>query len=206
MPSALRHLLLCCALLCSGAVLANTAIYLNPQAGSVASYELSAPVFWQHGIDGQLVASPGAPEAGATFLFQELHPWVFQFAAPKMDAAPLQTGMYSQIGGMWGSTLDRPEMLISSPFGSNIAVSGWFHVREVGYASDGLLTSFAVDFRQFDTLDLFGPSLYGSLRYNSTLDVTMVPEPATWALLLIGLALIGVAARGQLNSLREPGN
>lgn len=45
-------------------------------------------------------------------------------------------------------------------------------------------------FSQYDeSPGMSRPSLYGSLRFNSAIAVTAVPEPASYAMLLAGAAL-----------------
>jgi len=61
-------------------------------------------------------------------------------------------------------------------------------------ATGGSLDRFAVDFRQFDSAQLCGPSVTGSLRCNSSLALqgaaVGVPEPGTLALMLAALFLL----------------
>jgi PEP-CTERM motif len=89
-------------------------------------------------------------------------------------------------------------MSISGAGAGNNQLSGWFNVLEVQYGSGGTVSSFAVDFRQYDeNLTQTGPSLYGSLRFNSSIPVnlTPVPEPAQLGMLLAGLAAIAFVSR-----------
>lgn len=57
------------------------------------------------------------------------------------------------------------------------------------------LKSFAADFLVIDGNSYAGRQTFGSIRFNSDLPITTVPEPETGALMLAGLAAVAVAVR-----------
>ncbi|MES2899714.1 MAG: PEP-CTERM sorting domain-containing protein [Pseudomonadota bacterium] len=210
MFSAVRPLLAAATLLWAAASQAqnmpsNARAYLNAENGSTIGYELDAPVTWEHGLDGGAFTSitpQGQAGDGVTVVYQdEGLKWAFQFSANKGGTGEaLSVGMYDK-AGMAGSTAPgQAGLLISSPFGMMAQASGWFNVLEIGYGDDGSLERFAVDFRQFENAQMKGPSVIGSLRYNSSLALQStvgavraaanVPEPATLAMMLAALFLM----------------
>lgn len=210
MFSALRHLAAAAAVLWAGScqaqnMPASASVFLWAQPGTIIAHELSSRVTWRHGVDGDFSSADQASSAsdGANIYYQDgALTWVFQFAAPQAGAgAALEVGMYGHAGAKGNAASGQPELLISSPFGMLIESSGWFNVLEIAYADNGSLDRFAVDFRQFDTLNLTGPSVFGSLRFNSSLALTehwssaRVPEPGSVALMLV--ALLALAALAQ---------
>lgn len=206
---ALRPLILAAAVLISpfgqAQVLpSNASVYLNAEAGNTVGHELGGPVTWRHGTHGTMFGNDHISRAGdgVNLFFERGNDlWLMQFAAPRYDARdgsydgqPLQIGLYDNVSGDWRDDPARAGMLISSPLGSVIEWSGWFRVLDIAYAANGDLSRFAVDFKQFDTLNLSGPSLSGSLRYNSAIALVEVPEPGTLMLMSAGLVLLGVRA------------
>jgi hypothetical protein len=202
---ALRPLILAAAMLISpfgqAQVLpSNASLYLNAEAGNYVSYELAGPVTWRHGADGTMFGNDHISRAndGVNLFFERGNDlWLMQFTAPRYDARdgsydgqPLQIGLYDNVSGDWRDDPNRAGMLISSPLGSVIEWSGWFRVLDIAYAANGDLSRFAVDFMQYDTLNQSGPSLSGSLRYNSAIALVEVPEPGTLVLVLAGLGLL----------------
>ncbi len=208
MFSAVRPLLVATTLLWAAASQAqdmpsDARVYLNAERGSAIGYELNSPVTWQHGKDGLFSSLQSQSQAsdGVTVRFQdEGLNWLFQFSANKGgQGEALKVGLYDKASMAGSGGPDQAELLISSPFGMLVQTSGWFNVLDIGYGDDGSLSRFAVDFRQFDSANLSGPGVNGSLRYNSSLSVLRtdrvhvrtaavnVPEPATLALMLAGL-------------------
>jgi hypothetical protein len=206
----LRPLLVAATILCTplsqAQVHAGTgSIYLEAEWGNHVGYELDGPTTWVHGVDGIMYGSDHVSRAndGVNLFFQRGQDrWLLQFVAPAFDPAtgeapgkPLRVGMYDNVMGDWRFAPKHAGMLISSPMGEVWDWSGWFNVREIAYAANGDLARFAVDFRQYDTLDQTGPALTGSLRYNSTIGIRDVPEPASAALVLLGLGLTAYSVR-----------
>ena len=67
---------------------------------------------------------------------------------------------------------------------------------EIAYDDAGTLNKFAVDFKQFDeSNETIG--LYGSLRFNSSIAITAVPEPGSSTLALLGLTACGLVLRNK---------
>lgn len=195
-----------CTPLSQAQVTANTGtIYLDGEPGNHVAAELDGPTTWIHGIDGIMFGSDHVSRAndGVNLMFERGEDlWLLQFVAPAYDPVtgedtgqPLKVGLYDNVQGDWRFAPRNAGMLISSPQGEIWDWSGWFNVREIAYAANGDLARFAVDFRQFDTSDQSGPALTGSLRYNSTIAINEVPEPATLGLMLAGLGLTLVSVR-----------
>ena len=212
---ALRRFLVAATLACSFPVQAQIiaatgTVYLNPEAGNHIAAELDGPTTWMHGTDGIMYGSDHISRAsdGVHLFFERGEDlWLLQFVAPAYNPAtgdnsgqPLKVGLYDNVQGDWRFEPRNAGMLISSPMGEVWDWSGWFRVREIAYAANGDLARFAVDFRQFDSLYQVGPALTGALRYNSTIAIHDIPEPATVPLMLGGLA--GLAGLAQLAKVR----
>lgn len=73
-------------------------------------------------------------------------------------------------------------------------LSGSFDVRQADFDSAGNVLSFAVDFIQYDE-KLLNRWNYGSLRFNSDVPITPIPEPATATLLVLGMLGCGWRCR-----------
>lgn len=112
--------------------------------------------------------------------------WDFDFGAAIDDAkATLQPGRYTDISWSRFYEPSKPYMEVS---GSLLEVRPgplWFDILEIEFDSGGNMNKMAVDFS-------YG-SLYGSLRFNSTLatnPLPAVPEPPIWLLCAAGLTLL----------------
>ncbi|GGX96885.1 PEP-CTERM sorting domain-containing protein [Massilia dura] len=198
------------ALLCSSlshAAIANSAsVYLHTEPGSYVGGGIGVPeVTWTHGDQGIFFSSAnyGTAESGVQISYDGGDSWTFQFAAPSYnpvtntnDGQALQAGFYDRATRFPFNSPTRPGLDVSGNGRGNNRLYGWFNVLEISYGVTGDLESFAVDFRQYDEANgPYGPSLYGSLRFNSDIAINPVPEPATYAMLAGGLALVGFAAR-----------
>ncbi|MET3133259.1 hypothetical protein AAKU55_003549 [Oxalobacteraceae bacterium GrIS 1.11] len=191
----------------SYAALATTAtVYLKSDPGSYIGGAIGAPaVTWTHGVDGIFSGGPnyGDYHRGVSINYNDGNYWTFDFAAPSYNAATntnggqlLQVGLYNNAQRFPFNSPTKAGMDVSGNGRGDNTLSGWFRVLEIGYGANGDLSRFAVDFRQFDeNSHQSGPSLYGSLRFNSNIAINPVPEPETYAMLLAGLALVAGIAR-----------
>lgn len=184
----------CAALAVSGSV------YLKGEPGSYISGGIGAPeVTWVHGREGIFFVSSNF-DKGASVRFDDGRSWSFDFAAPTYNPVNnTNDGQFLKVGFYDGATrfpFNSPTKPGLSVFGNgrgNNQLSGWFDVREIAYATNGDVTRLAVDFRQYDeNLTQTGPSLYGSLRINSSIPLTPIPVPSSAVLLLSALAVFWI--------------
>ena len=185
----------------SYAALATTgAVYFNADPGSYVGSGIGAPeVLWTHGVEGILSAQQNYGK-GVSATFENGDGWSFDFTAPTYDPVTntnngnfLHTGFYNDAQRFPFNSPTLPGLNISGNGAGNNTLSGWFHVLEIVYGSGEDISKFAVDFRQFDeSSSNTGPSLYGSLRYNSSIPITPVPEPEAYAMLVLGLGIISI--------------
>jgi len=73
-------------------------------------------------------------------------------------------------------------------------LTGQFRVLEATFNSSGVPISYAVDFTQYDEGNV-NAWIQGSFRFNSTVPITPVPEPSTFALAALGVATLYIARR-----------
>jgi hypothetical protein len=196
--------LLCASLAHADNIADKALIYLAPDVGSMFSSVLSGPVTWAHGIDGVVYGSDRHSTMidGIHLSYQDSSYWDFRFTAPTYDpitntnnGQALHTGMYSDVRSLWSASPTKGAMQVLASGAWGTQTSGWFNVLDIRYSPNGDLASLALDFRQYDNPNMSGPGLYGSLRYNSDLAITPVPEPVTYGMLLAGLGLCGMVAR-----------
>lgn len=197
--------LLCFVAPASAAIATTASVYLKGEPFSWVSGAVGAPeVTWVHGVDGLFFSSTNFDQ-GVTINYDDGNFWSFDFAAPSYDPVAntndgqqLVAKFYDNATRFPFNSPTRSGMDISGNGRGNNQLSGWFNVLEAVYGTDGVVERFAVDFRQYDeNLDQTGPSLYGSLRFNSDIPLTPVPEPAAYVLIMLGLGLVFVAARGR---------
>lgn len=180
-------------------------VFLRGEPGSWVSGGIGAPqATWVHGVNGIFQGSVNFSQ-GISIRYQGDNFWNFDFAAPSYNpntntnnGQPLFVQFYDNATRWPFNSPTRPGLSISGAGAGNNQLSGWFNVLEVQYGSSGTVSAFAVDFRQYDeNLTQTGPSLYGSLRFNSSIPVnlTPIPEPAQFAMLLVGLMAIAYTSR-----------
>lgn len=118
-------------------------------------------------------------------------------------------GVTTQVGGGFdvAGTTDQvfAELLLTEGFGPNREHINAFSFRygtfdSPGQNSDGAISGFSFGDQSFQYAGPFrtGAPTYFELQDGSIitdLNVAAVPEPATWAMMLLGFAAIGVAAR-----------
>jgi hypothetical protein len=188
----------------AASTLANTAtVFLNSDPGSYVGSGLGAPyVTWVHGVDGVFSAGPNYADykRGVDIAYHGTDYWSFEFSAPSYDPVTntndgqaLHVGLYTGAQRFPFNSPTRPGIDISGAGQGNNTETGWFNVLDIGYDEAGELSTFAVDFKQFDEAGTAG--LYGSLRYNSSIAINAVPEASTSALMLLGLAFGAAALR-----------
>jgi hypothetical protein len=113
--------------------------------------------------------------------------WGLDFVAP--GRVPLTPGEYDNAARWPFEATTQPGLSFvnwGEGRGDN-ALSGYFDVLSIQY-SGGTVTSAAIDFVQYDETIKVGWN-FGSLRYNSDLPITPVPEPETSVLAAAGLFL-----------------
>ncbi len=195
------------ALLCStpsrAALATSAVVYLQSDPGSWVGGAIGAPeVTWTHGNEGIFSANYNYRQ-GVSISYQGGDWWDFEFAAPSYDPVSntndgqqLKVGFYDKAQRFPFNSPTRPGLSVSGNGRGNNTLSGWFRVLEIDHGLNGELNRFAVDFRQYDeSSTMSGPSLYGSLRFNSSIAINPVPEPASYAMLLAGLVMTAAVAR-----------
>lgn len=183
-------------------------IYLHTDDASSPPYgmEGATEVTWTHGVDGLISHSPryGDQRYAINIGYQGGYNWTFNFAAPMYNKAtntygaqPLAIGLYENAATSSSRSPTRPGLEVSGSGYWGYESSGWFNVLDVAYnAATGDLERFAVDFRQIGSAQYPSSSgLFGSLRFNSDMAITPVPEPHTYAMLLGGLAVVAFRMR-----------
>lgn len=199
---------LLCASLSHAADLAKTAtVYLDAEPGSWVGGAIGAPsVTWTHGDQGIFQTWSTADTPGTVRInYNGGSQWFdFTFAAPTYnpvtntnDGQPLHLGLYDRATRWPFNSPTRPGLDVSGTGRGNNTLYGWFNILELDYnATTGALDAFAVDFRQYDeATGPNGPSLYGSLRFNSDIAINPVPEPSTYAMMFGGLGVLAFCAR-----------
>lgn len=175
-------------------------IYMKGEPGDWVSGALGAEeVLWTHGIEG-LFDSSSNFDQGASIFFDNGDFWRFEFVAPTYDPDTntnngnrLEVGLYDNATRFPFNSPTRPGMSISGNGRGNNTLGGWFDVLDVDYENLGIVSTLAVDFRQFgESEDQTGSSLYGSLRFNSDLPITYLtsPVPVPAAVWLFGSGLV----------------
>ncbi len=215
MKGSFAKLLAASALMFSGyahAGLATTAsVYMISEPGNFVGYGMTNGVTWIHGIDGLFSESVNF-DKGASIRYNGDSLFNFDFAAPTYNASTnTDNGNYLAIGRYDNATRfpfnspTKPGLSVSGDGRGNNILSGWFEVLEVEYdPSNTHIQKLAIDFTQYgENLTQSGPALFGSLRFNSTVGLTIpsaVPEPETYLMMALGVGLVFAAARRRKSS------
>lgn len=104
-------------------------------------------------------------------------------------------GLYTDVGRWAFQDVGQAGMsFVANGSGYN-NLDGWFNILEFQHSDDGKVISLAIDFYQHakDYAVPMNPWEFGSIRYNSTVSITPVPEPQSLGLIAMGVvALIAV--------------
>jgi hypothetical protein len=193
----------------SANIATSAEVYLNSDLGSWVGGAIGAPsVTWVHGIDGVFSGGPnyGSFDRGVQISYNDGSYWTFQFSAPSYDPTtnttlgqPLHVGLYTNAQRFPFNSPTKPGINISGNGRGNNTQTGWFNVLDIEYDAAGDLSKFAVDFKQFDESSIT-TGLYGSLRFNSSIAINPVPEPSTFALMVLGLFGVVATARRETST------
>lgn len=121
--------------------------------------------------------------------------WSLDFSAP--NSVPLSAGTYLGATRYPFQSSQNPGLSFTALGRGTNTLTGQFSVLEAAYALDGSVSSFAADFLQYDD-GIASSWVLGSIRYNSSVAVTVVPIPTAFVLLLSGMSflfLVPFAAR-----------
>lgn len=110
--------------------------------------------------------------------------WYLDFAAP--SGVPLSVGSYLGATRWPFQDAEKPGLSFSGNGRGNNRLTGMFNVLEVEYSPAGEVASFAADFLQYDE-GIESWWNQGSIRYNSDIAISVVPEPASHAVFAMGL-------------------
>lgn len=131
------------------------------QNGSQATYTPPA-----HGFFASDVSTPEWVRLWVLGVEADSGSWNIDFAAPPGEI--LAVGTYEDAVSVWSRAEGQPGISFSgNGVGCNSSESGRFIVREIAFASDGVLHKLAVDF-EHKCAPAF-PSLFGAVRYDSTI-------------------------------------
>lgn len=159
-------------------------VLVTPDQG----FEFTATQNFDNGVSFAVNDFSTNPDYWAT------HWWYLDFAAPNMD--PLTVGTYLGATRFPFQSLGEPGLNFSGNGRGNNTLTGQFSVLEANYALDGSILSFAADFKQYDEAFESWWNV-GSIRYNSSIPISPVPEPSTLALLFAGVAVTFIVSRGK---------
>ncbi|MBL8483972.1 MAG: PEP-CTERM sorting domain-containing protein [Rhodocyclaceae bacterium] len=124
--------------------------------------------------------------------FWEQRWWYLDFSAP-FDA-PLAVGIYQGATRWPFQAATEPGLDFSGNGRGNNTLTGSYNVLEVAYGASGAVESFAADFIQYDEGFQSWWNV-GSIRFNSDVPITGVPEPSAPLLLSFGVAAVVAIAR-----------
>ena len=151
------------------------------------NYTFSPSINYQNGVSFSIIQS------GYT------NWWYLDFASATQT--PLQVGYYGNAirfpfnvyDGVYQLTNQNGLSFVGDGRGDN-GLTGYFDVLQVDYSPGGSLRDFAADFVQYDE-GVQAAANYGSIRYNSTIAPSPVPEPSAYALVLGSFGFLGLLAR-----------
>lgn len=127
--------------------------------------------------------------------FPIVHWWSLDFSGP--DRTPLTVGVYPGAVRLSVQGPGQPGLDFSGNGRGNNTLTGWFEVLEIEISPQQTVASFAADFIQYDEGSA-GAWNVGAIRFNSTVPITVVPEPASILLLSLGaVAVLGLVRRRQ---------
>jgi hypothetical protein len=113
--------------------------------------------------------------------------WSLDFAA-SLDV-PLSVGTYNDATRWPFQGAYEPGLSFSGNGRGNNTLTGFFTVLGVEYGIGGEVLSFAADFTQYDEGFQSWWNV-GSIRFNSNIPITSVPEPNALSLMVAGLVVI----------------
>jgi hypothetical protein len=131
-------------------------------------------------------------------LLPDRRAYVLNFEAPFQN--PLVPGSYLGAVKADGPNNSSSPGLFFWPVysgGFDSSLTGQFTVLDAEFSTTGSLLSFAVDFIQYDS-GIAAQWNAGSLRINSDIPITLVSEPATSTLLVLGACVVAARARRAL--------
>jgi hypothetical protein len=128
-----------------------------------------------------LVDTGDTPTYGVDFL-------TYQNTQPGIIANVLSKGA-TAIGFTFGSYLPTGDATLTLSTGDSFTISPSSTATFIGFTSTTPITSVSVDYPNSYAFDLTSVSVLGS-----------VPEPASWALMLIGIGGLGAAMRNRRRS------
>lgn len=182
----------------SSGIADTAAVYLVAEKGNYVGWTIPGGEQLIRQGDGVTFRSLGRQYDGVAYIYTR--DWNFAFQAPEpgpgFPGNRLEVGFYGDATRWPFNSWNAPGIDVNGNHRGSNQTSGWFNVLDVAYDTFGSLSRLAVDFRQFENLTQSGPSLFGSLRYNSPVAITSpVPEPATVAMILAGVGLIAARRR-----------
>jgi hypothetical protein len=110
--------------------------------------------------------------------------WQLDLLGPNNTLATV--GYYPNAQRYPFATAGHPGLDFSGDGRGNGTLTGFFQVLQADFTSAGNLSAYAADFTQYDSGNVRAWET-GSIRFNSDIPITFVPEPTTATLLLLGM-------------------
>ena len=183
----------------------SASVYLHADPGSYVGGSYTNGVTWVHGIDGLFSESVNYNK-GASISYQGTDLFNFDFAAPTYDPVTnttpgnnLTVKLYDNAARFPFNSPTKPGLNVSGAGAGYNQLSGSFDVLEVVYdATNTHILKLAVNFKEYgENLTQSGPALYGSLRFNSLIPLSIpsaVPEPSMYLMMAFGLGITALVA------------